>query len=611
MTLDDFVKKNVAVIAKDRARSGSKHTDKQFVNFIEQKNGVAYHNITIGDDYGARQGTLLIKTKEADALGLQTIIIVKGKNPEAVRNRMDMIKKVVGVTSPVSFFQRYFFIEHVYANENGDGGAGGSSGSADGGDSSGSPGLTDSSGNAVTDSSGNAVGTGCGSCGGFGGPDGSGATGSGTGPSLCLAGIPVVNGGGNQTISGSSATLTGTFSGYASVWMYTTPPNTGWSEVSGPNTTTFSGAYLTPTGTYTGTIGAVASGLVPGTYVFRLILSSAVEVGCGATSDVTVTVTTPPTGSINAAPTSCKIATDQSTCPVNLSWSTLNPVGTSAVTRDGRAGNLYVGNTSPVGGQAANVPYDVDGNVIYRLYNNATELGMVNVGVSCVSGGWDSAGNVCANPVVQSAIPTGEWYSPGTIDITCLNSNLYKVVRDPSGANVTSGPSSYSGVIHFPVSISANYSVTCLHGTYASVPVIVYYHAGPPPTATISLTALPRTISKDDQSTLHWNVQYPTNACSLIAKAVCTNSICTAAQTKGEADLNARLATEKTDTTDPNTSRSIATAVTKVAPGHINTDWRAYGTKTLAVGNTTDFVYDCGSGNKVTARVLVTKGEEK
>jgi hypothetical protein len=96
--VEEFVRKNLNSIVESRKNQGLNSTGIH-IEFLEEKNGVAYHHIAIDDDYFGVQGTLLIKTKEADALGLQTIIIVKGKNPEAVRNRMDMIKKVVGVTS--------------------------------------------------------------------------------------------------------------------------------------------------------------------------------------------------------------------------------------------------------------------------------------------------------------------------------------------------------------------------------------------------------------------------------------------------------------------------------------------------------------------------------
>ena len=92
LSLNDYVKKSIDGIAIERALKGIKNTDKKTIVFLEEKNGISYHKVSIGDDYEGVQGTLFIHTREADTLGLTVVITVKGKNPEAVKNRMEKIK---------------------------------------------------------------------------------------------------------------------------------------------------------------------------------------------------------------------------------------------------------------------------------------------------------------------------------------------------------------------------------------------------------------------------------------------------------------------------------------------------------------------------------------
>ena len=95
LSLNDYIKKSVDRIAKERALKGIKNTDKKTIVFLEEKKGISYHKVSIGDDYEGVQGTLFIHTQQADALGLTVVITVKGKNAEAVKNRMEKIKGVL------------------------------------------------------------------------------------------------------------------------------------------------------------------------------------------------------------------------------------------------------------------------------------------------------------------------------------------------------------------------------------------------------------------------------------------------------------------------------------------------------------------------------------
>ncbi len=587
MPVTEFVTRNAVATAKSRAVMASSTVEKEKVSFIKEENGISYFDVSIGKNFKNIQSVFFIQTPEADKLGLKVAVMVKASTIEEAKQKIVPLK-VILEKKKVSFLETilYSLVEKAYADDGGDG-----------------PALSDGSGGTVSDGSGNSVGTGCGSCGGSSGTDPNGTTSGSPGAgTMCLAGSPIIAAGPDLTVNGTSVSLSGTFNGYASVWMYQSPPNTGWMYVSGPNTPTFSGSSFTPTGTFTGTIGSTASGLVPGTYVLRLLVNSSIEPGCWAYDDVTITVTAPMSGTLNASPLTCQIATGASSCQSTLTWATTNPQGTSGITRDGTPGLLFSGNNDS---KATNVPYEADGSVTYRLYNNAIELGNVTVSVTCASGKYDTDGKVCADPHVDSAIVGGEYYPPGTITLTCSNSDSYSVTFNGAPFVATTP---YTGPVVIPnVTQEGNYTIKCMQGTV--VDQVARFYDATPPASAISLSVSPITIGKDGKVTTSWKTKFPSNACTLTAKVVCPNDACTPAQSAFQSSINNVLQTEKTDTSDPETSRLISVAVKTVAPGHINTDWLALGRKTLQIGFTTDLTYDCGGNNKETKRIQVTKSD--
>jgi hypothetical protein len=264
--------------------------------------------------------------------------------------------------------------------------------------------------------------------------------------------------------------------------------------------------------------------------------------------------------------------------------------------------SLYSGNADT---KLTNVPYEADGSVTYRLYNNGTELGNATIAVTCASGKYDTSSSKCADPHVDSAVIDGEYYPPGTISLTCTNASTYSVTLD---GNPFVAETAYTGpVVIQNVMQEGNYVIKCIQGTVTDQ--VTRFYDATPPASVIQLEASPITIGKDGKITTSWKTKYPTNACNLTAKVVCPNNACNAAQTTFESSLNSQLQSEKTDGNDPAGSRLITTAVKKVAPGHLGTDWFALGRKTLQISYTTDLVYDCGAGNKATKRIQVTKSE--
>jgi hypothetical protein len=282
--------------------------------------------------------------------------------------------------------------------------------------------------------------------------------------------------------------------------------------------------------------------------------------------------------------------------------------------------DLYTGNS---GNQTTNVPYEADGAVIYRLYNNANEVAMTTVTVSCAAGpaNWDTVNGKCADPQVGSVVVTGDYYNnPGSLDFTCINSDRYQVIRDPSGVNVVISSGIYSGPKSVPVSIEDNYQIVCKKGSVQATQTVIYHY--PAPSATISVDAYPKTISPGGKSTLSWSISFPVAACALTALPVCTNGICSQAQSQSATALNYIIATQQTDAplgnsgnggslTSALVSRSISSAIRNIAPGHTTTDFKALGQKSFTITNSADFVIDCGGGKRASTRVRVVNSNEQ
>lgn len=311
-----------------------------------------------------------------------------------------------------------------------------------------------------------------------------------------------------------------------------------------------------------------------------------------------------PTGYITG-PSTCSILVGASTCSATVSWLTNNPVTTSAITTNVPTNNtiLYTANS---GGPSA---VSVTGGVAqtFYLYNNSTLLDSLTITPTCALGSWDTLYGRCADPRILNPLVINDYYPPGTFTFSCSGSTHYTVVRAGVvyvATTTYTTPVSISGV-----NTAGNYVLRCLSGNVAS-DAVVYYNTTPS-SPTVSVKITPKTITPGEKVTVSWDTAYPTNACTLTARVVCANNACSAAQLAETSSLNAILNTTTTDNNDPNTSRNLQTAVKTVAPGHMGTDWKALGKKTLSIRYTTDFTYDCGGANKETKRVQVTHSEEQ
>jgi hypothetical protein len=136
--------------------------------------------------------------------------------------------------------------------------------------------------------------------------------------------------------------------------------------------------------------GTFNTGALTTSTTFSITCSNSTSLDSSA---VTISVASPQqtpgtmSGSLTPANASCLIGADQSTCNVNLSWSTVNPVATSVITKNP---NLTVASGNS-GSSSFVVNYP---NTIFYLYNNGVLLDTNNSTANCVSGtAWN--GNVC------------------------------------------------------------------------------------------------------------------------------------------------------------------------------------------------------------------------
>ena len=104
-----------------------------------------------------------------------------------------------------------------------------------------------------------------------------------------------------------------------------------------------------------------------------------------------------PSGTLTSSASSCTISTNaSSSCTIPFSWSTLNPISTSAITQDGVTPPPYVA----TGNSGTNVNFTVPhGGATFRLYNNSKELASkVIISADCTLGtNWD--GSKCSRIV--------------------------------------------------------------------------------------------------------------------------------------------------------------------------------------------------------------------
>src|SRR3989344_276961 len=175
----------------------------------------------------------------------------------------------------------------------------------------------------------------------------------------------------------------------------------------------------------------------PNAYDFRLFKDDGFEKL--ATSNQ-VTIANAMSGTLTPASSSCVIALGQNSCNINFSWTTTNPVATSAITKP-------VNITVATGNSGTNVPLAVKfDNETFFLYNNAVLLDQKTVTSSCASGTiWDGS-TQCVEVTGDEAPINGGWSAWGSCSATACGTmgTQNRTCTNPSPANGgtnCSGPS--------------------------------------------------------------------------------------------------------------------------------------------------------------------------
>jgi hypothetical protein len=116
-----------------------------------------------------------------------------------------------------------------------------------------------------------------------------------------------------------------------------------------------------------------------------------------------------------------------------------------------------------------------------------------DVTVACTgSDRWDSMNSACADPQVISAVVDGELYPPGTITLTCDNTDTdsYAVYYNDS---IFVATTSYSGpVVIGGITSEGNYVIRCAHGNIYDQ--VTRYYDATPGTPDVTLNVTPPSI---------------------------------------------------------------------------------------------------------------------
>jgi hypothetical protein len=305
----------------------------------------------------------------------------------------------------------------------------------------------------------------------------------------------------------------------------------------------------------------------------------------------------------------CEIEQGKNSCKTRILWSVENPKSKISIKQpisETEVAVLAQGTSSILEKEFV---YSTSSYEI-GLFDGNEKLHSLSVIPVCKEGGWSSEKGVCVSPQPIKVKVSGEYYAnPGSLHFTCLDASSFVVTYGDAGTIIATG--TYFGETVAPITKTGNYSVACIQGEVTSVPVARYYNAPPPPKPSPFFMITPRTVEKGGNVLLNWNIQYPNDTCRLTAKVVCKNDNCRQDQVDYENALNQSIQLDSTDKDDPDTVRSIEDALTKVAPGHIDGDWKAFGQKTLTIMYTTDFTLQCATLSPDTKRVYLRVNKQE
>jgi hypothetical protein len=195
------------------------------------------------------------------------------------------------------------------------------------------------------------------------------------------------------------------------------------------------------------------------------------------------------------------------------------------------------------------------------------------------------------------------------ISFVCHDSESYTVTHNETGTVIGQEPTTDGAVIAAKFSEEGNYSLVCT-SDLLTASAVVNYTIPAIVLEGLSISASPRTVNNNKNTSLSWSVLNPRPICSLRAEVVCSggHANCNGAQLAEETSLNATLMNGATDANDPNGGgRNIQTTVKTVYTKYSN---KALGKRTIMMNYTTDFIIDCGASLVKKIRVVVSGENE-
>lgn len=186
------------------------------------------------------------------------------------------------------------------------------------------------------------------------------------------------------------------------------------------------------------------------------------------------TIETKPSGTLTAANSSCSIPVGKNSCQINFSWNTTNPVGISAITRDGGS-TVATGNS---GSKAFTIPYNT---ATFGLYNNALKLDSETVSSYCTTGTtWN--GSVCAenvNPNYNCSITN--FTVGGGLSSTVTTPNSVELAWTSTGCN-------YVNISNVGNNLPANSTQTIYPSKSTTYTIVGYGNNGASQSRSVSVT---------------------------------------------------------------------------------------------------------------------------